>query len=36
LPSGGGALYWRGAMDEDTAGKTYANYMLHRTVIRYA
>jgi hypothetical protein len=32
-----GALCWRGAMDEDAAaGKTYANCLLHRTVIRDA
>jgi hypothetical protein len=36
LLGGAGALYWRGAMDEDAAGKIYANYLLHRTVIRDA
>jgi hypothetical protein len=31
-----GATYWRGAMDEDAAGKTYANYLLHSTAIKDA
>jgi hypothetical protein len=31
-----GAAYWRGAMDEQVAGKTYANYLLHCTAIRDA
>ncbi len=30
------AAYWRGAMDEDLAGRTYANYLLHRTAIEDA
>jgi hypothetical protein len=30
------ATYWRGAMDEEVAGKTYANYLLHRTAIEDA
>jgi hypothetical protein len=29
LLAGAGVAYWRGAMDEDAAGKTYANYLLH-------
>jgi hypothetical protein len=36
LLGGADALHWRGAMDEDAAGKIYANYLLHRTVIRDA
>lgn len=36
LLGGADAAYWRGAMDEDTAGKTYANYLLHSTAIRDA
>ena len=36
LIGGAGAAYWRGAMDEDAAGKTYANYLLHCTAIRDA
>jgi hypothetical protein len=36
LIGGAGAAYWRGAMDEDVAGKTYANYLLHCTAIRDA
>ena len=36
LIGGAGAVYWRGAMDEDVAGKTYANYLLHCTAIRDA
>ena len=32
----GAAAYWRGAMDEDRAGHTYANYLLHRTAIQDA
>jgi len=31
-----GASYWRGAMDEEVAGRTYANYLLHRTAIEDA
>ncbi len=27
------ASYWRGAMDEQVTGRTYANYLLHRTAI---
>jgi hypothetical protein len=27
------AAYWRGAMDEEVAGRSYANYLLHRTAI---
>lgn len=30
------AAYWRGAMDEEIAGPTYANYLLHRTAIEDA
>jgi lipid II:glycine glycyltransferase (peptidoglycan interpeptide bridge formation enzyme) len=30
------ATYWRGAMDEQVAGKTYANYLLHCTAIKDA
>jgi hypothetical protein len=30
------AAYWRGAMDDDVAGRTYANYLLHRTAIEDA
>jgi hypothetical protein len=30
------AAYWRGAMDEEVAGRTYANYLLHRTAIEDA
>jgi len=30
------AAYWRGAMDEEVAGKTYANYLLHCTAIKDA
>ncbi|SDY92749.1 Acetyltransferase (GNAT) domain-containing protein [Micromonospora pattaloongensis] len=30
------AAYWRGAMDEDAAGRSYANYLLHRTAIEDA
>jgi hypothetical protein len=30
------ASYWRGAMDEEVAGRTYANYLLHRTAIEDA
>jgi hypothetical protein len=36
LFGGSGAAYWRGAMDEDAAGKTYANYLLHNTAIKDA
>jgi hypothetical protein len=36
LLGGAGAAYWRGAMDEDAAGKTYANYLLHCTAIKDA
>jgi CelD/BcsL family acetyltransferase involved in cellulose biosynthesis len=32
----GVATYWRGAMDEDLAGRSYANYLLHRTAIEDA
>jgi hypothetical protein len=32
----GTAAYWRGAMDEQLAGRTYANYLLHRTAIEDA
>jgi hypothetical protein len=28
--------YWRGAMDEELAGRSYANYLLHRTAIEDA
>ena len=28
--------YWRGAMDDDLAGRTYANYLLHSTAIEDA
>jgi hypothetical protein len=31
-----GTTYWRGAMDEEVAGKAYANYLLHCTAIRDA
>jgi hypothetical protein len=31
-----GAAYWRGAMDERVAGKSYANYLLHCTAIKDA
>jgi hypothetical protein len=34
LLGGSSAAYWRGAMDEDAAGKTYANYLLHYTAIK--
>jgi hypothetical protein len=30
------AAMWRGAMDEELAGRTYANYLLHRTAIEDA
>jgi hypothetical protein len=30
------AAYWRGAMDEDVAGRTHANYLLQRTAIQDA
>ena len=30
------ASYWRGAMDEQVVGRTYANYLLHRTAIEDA
>jgi len=30
------AAYWRGAMDEEVGGRTYANYLLHRTAIEDA
>jgi hypothetical protein len=30
------AAYWRAAMDEELAGRTYANYLLHRTAIEDA
>jgi len=30
------AAMWRGAMDEELAGPTYANYLLHRTAIEEA
>jgi hypothetical protein len=30
------SAYWRGAMDEQVAGRTYANYLLHRTAIEDA
>jgi hypothetical protein len=30
------AAYWRGAMDEQLAGPSYANYLLHRTAIQDA
>lgn len=30
------ASYWRDAMDEEFAGRTYANYLLHRTAIEDA
>jgi hypothetical protein len=30
------ACFWRGAMDEELAGPTYANYLLHRTAIEDA
>jgi hypothetical protein len=30
------AAYWRGAMDEEVAGRSYANYLLHCTAIRDA
>ncbi len=30
------ATYWRGAMNEELAGRTYANYLLHRAAIRDA
>jgi hypothetical protein len=30
------AAYWRGAMHEELAGRTYANYLLHRTAIEDA
>jgi hypothetical protein len=30
------AAYWRGAMDEEFAGRTYATYLLHRTAIEDA
>jgi GNAT acetyltransferase-like protein len=30
------AAYWRGAMDEELAGKSYANYLLHSTAIEDA
>jgi Acetyltransferase (GNAT) domain len=30
------AAYWRGAMDEEAIGKTYANYLLHGTAIKDA
>ena len=36
LLGGTGAAYWRGAMDEDAAGKSYANYLLHSTAIKDA
>jgi Acetyltransferase (GNAT) domain len=36
LLGGAGAAYWRGAMDEHTIGKTYANYLLHCTAIKDA
>lgn len=32
----GTAAYWRGAMREELAGPTYANYLLHRTAIEDA
>jgi hypothetical protein len=32
----GAAAYWRGAMDEQVAGKSYANYLLHCTAIKDA
>ena len=36
LFAAGSAAYWRGAMDEAHAGRTYANYLLHRTAIQDA
>jgi hypothetical protein len=36
LLGGAGAAYWRGAMDDEAAGKTYANYLLHNTAIKDA
>lgn len=36
LLGGSGAAYWRGAMDENATGKTYANYLLHCTAIKDA
>jgi len=30
------AAYWRGAMDEELAGRTYANYLLHCSAIKDA
>jgi Acetyltransferase (GNAT) domain len=30
------AVYWRGAMDKEVAGKSYANYLLHCTAIKDA
>jgi len=30
------AAYWRGAMDEELAGRSFANYLLHRTAIEDA
>src|SRR5690606_12365765 len=30
------AVLWRGAMDEELAGRTYANYLLHRIAIEDA
>ena len=36
LFAAGTAAYWRGAMDAARAGRTYANYLLHRTAIQDA
>jgi Acetyltransferase (GNAT) domain len=36
LLGAGGAAYWRGAMDEEVAGRSCANYLLHCTAIRDA
>jgi hypothetical protein len=36
LRGNGTAAYWRGAMDEEVAGPTYANYLLHSTAIEDA
>jgi lipid II:glycine glycyltransferase (peptidoglycan interpeptide bridge formation enzyme) len=30
------AMYWRGAMDDQSAGRVYASYLLHRTAIEDA